>query len=72
MQNFFDVMKALNRVNTLPKKFDNLGKKKSGKPGFWEILKKKPGKTWNFEQNLKKSWKNLEFSTIFTYIVVKF
>ena len=72
MQNFFDVMKALNRVNTLPKKFDNLGKKKSGKPGFWEILKKNLERPGILNKNLKKSWKNLEFLTIFTYIVVKF
>ena len=35
--------------------FDNLGKKK-------------PGKTWNFEQ---KTWKNLEFLRISTCSVVK-
>ena len=33
--------------------FDNLGKKK-------------PGKTWNFEQKSLKSWKNLGFLAIIT------
>ena len=39
------------------------------KPRIWEILKKKPGKTWNFEQ---KSLKNPVFLIILTWSVVKF